>query len=168
MRMGKCMAGIQDFEKIIFEYFDRVKALISPRTWENILLDCSKNEVFVMLLLYRRGEVNMTQAADYLQVPLNTVTGIVDRMEKRKLLERRRSAEDKRVVTIRMTDQGMAYIKDIIDQLLHYGQSILSKLTPQELQTGIQLIDKVLEGLNEEYEKAQAGPEKKVRKIVIE
>lgn len=162
------MAGVQDFEKVIFDYLDRVKELISPQTWENILLDCSKNEVFVMLLLYRRGEVNMTQVADYLQVPLNTVTGIVDRMEKRKLLERRRSAQDKRVVTIQMTEQGMTCIKDILEQVFYYGQSILSRLTPQELQTGIQLIDKVLDGLNEEYEKAQAEPEKKVRKIKIE
>lgn len=162
------MAGVQDFEKVIFDYLDRVKELISPQTWENILLDCSKNEVFVMLLLYRRGEVNMTQVADYLQVPLNTVTGIVDRMEKRKLLERRRSAQDKRVVTIQMTEQGMTCIKEILEQVFYYGQSILSRLTPQELQTGIQLIDKVLDGLNEEYEKAQAEPEKKVRKIKIE
>lgn len=162
------MAGVQDFEKIIFDYLDRVKELISPQTWENILLDCSKNEVFVMLLLYRRGEVNMTQVADYLQVPLNTVTGIVDRMEKRKLLKRQRSAQDKRVVTIQMTEQGMTCIKEILEQVFYYGQSILSRLTPQELQTGIQLIDKVLDGLNEEYEKAQAEPEKKVRKIKIE
>ena len=162
------MAGIQDFEKIIFEYLDRVKTLISPRTWENILLDCSKNEVFVMLLLYRRGEGNLTQVSDYLDVPLNTVTGIVDRMEKRGLLERRRSAEDKRVVTIQMTGQGMTCIKDILDQVFRYGQSVLNRLTPQELQTGIQLIDKVLEGLDEEYGKEKPEPEKKLRKISIE
>lgn len=145
------MAGIPDFEKLIFDYLDRVKELLSPRTWENLLLDCSKNEVFVMLLLYRKGEVNMTQVSDYLQAPLNTVTGIIDRMEKRRLLERQRSAEDKRVVTIRMTEQGITCIKDILEQAFRYGQSILGRLTPQELQTGIRLIDKVLEGLKEEY-----------------
>ena len=190
------MAGWIDFEKMMFDYLDRVKELLSPRTWENLLLDCSKNEVFVMLQLYRKGEVNMTQVAEYLQVPLNTVTGIIDRMEKRRLLERSRSAEDKRVVTIRMTEQGMACIKDILDQVFRYGQSILGKLSPQELQAGIRLIDKVLEGLCEEQKKEQkrnqtkhqdqtkdqdqkknqdqkkkqdsAEPKKKVRKIEIE
>lgn len=184
------MAGWIDFEKMMFDYLDRVKELLSPRTWENLLLDCSKNEVFVMLQLYRKGEVNMTQVAEYLQVPLNTVTGIIDRMEKRRLLERSRSAEDKRVVTIRMTEQGMACIKDILDQVFRYGQSILGKLSPQELQAGIRLIDKVLEGLCEEQKKEQkkqqtkhqdqkkdqdqkkkqdsAEPKKRVRKIEIE
>lgn len=162
------MAGLMDFEKVVFDYLDRVKELLSPRTWENLLLDCSKNEVFVMLLLYRKGEVNMTRISDYLQVPLNTVTGIIDRMEKKGLLERRRSAEDKRVVTIRMTGQGMACIKDILDQVFRYGQTILSSLTPQELQTGIRLIDKVLEGLGEGHKKEAAEPEKKVRKIKID
>ena len=196
MKVGKTMAGWIDFEKMMFDYLDRVKELLSPRTWENLLLDCSKNEAFVMLQLYRKGEVNMTQVAEYLQVPLNTVTGIIDRMEKRRLLERSRSAEDKRVVTIRMTEQGMACIKDILDQVFRYGQSVLGKLSPQELQAGIRLIDKVLEGLCEEQKKEQkrnqtkhqdqtkdqdqkknqdqkkkqdsAEPKKKVRKIEIE
>ena len=35
------MAGWIDFEKMMFDYLDRVKELLSPRTWENLLLDCS-------------------------------------------------------------------------------------------------------------------------------
>lgn len=64
---------------------------MAPEIWENILLDCSKNEVFVLLDLLRQGEVTMSELAGYLQVPLNTVTGIITRMEKKQLVERRRS-----------------------------------------------------------------------------
>ena len=77
--------GIKELEQGIFEYIDKFKLLVSPQTWENVLMDCSKNEVFVMLLLYRRDEANMTQIAEYIQVPLNTATGIVARMEKKEL-----------------------------------------------------------------------------------
>ena len=133
-------SGMQEMERVIFEYLDKFKVLISPQTWENLLMDCSKNEVFVMLLLYRRGQVNMTQIAEYIQVPLNTATGVVARMEKRSLLQRSRSEEDKRVVTIQMTEIGMECIKSILGEFFHYGQIILNKLTPQELQMGVQIL----------------------------
>ena len=162
-------SGMQEMERVIFEYLDKFKVLISPQTWENLLMDCSKNEVFVMLLLYRRGQVNMTQIAEYIQVPLNTATGVVARMEKRSLLQRSRSEEDKRVVTIQMTETGMECIKSILGEFFHYGQIILNKLTPQELQMGVQILDKAMSALDEEYERARGKTkENKVRKIPIE
>ncbi|MDO4275408.1 MAG: MarR family transcriptional regulator [Eubacteriales bacterium] len=162
-------SGMQEMERVIFEYLDKFKVLISPQTWENLLMDCSKNEVFVMLLLYRRGQVNMTQIAEYIQVPLNTATGVVARMEKRSLLQRSRSEEDKRVVTIQMTETGMECIKSILGEFFHYGQIILNKLTPQELQMGVQILDKAMSALDEEYERArEKTKENKVRKIPIE
>ncbi|MEE0419227.1 MAG: MarR family transcriptional regulator [Lachnospiraceae bacterium] len=161
--------GIKELEQGIFEYIDKFKLLVSPQTWENVLMDCSKNEVFVMLLLYRRDEANMTQIAEYIQVPLNTATGIVARMEKKELLQRRRSEEDKRVVTIRITDTGLACVKSILSEFLHYGQIILNKLTAEELKMGMQILEKIFAALDEEYAKAQKPLEdKKIRKIPID
>lgn len=161
--------GIKELEQGIFEYIDKFKLLVSPQTWENVLMDCSKNEVFVMLLLYRKEQVNMTQIAEYIEVPLNTATGIVARMEKRKLLERRRSEEDKRVVTIQITDTGLTCVKSILNEFLHYGQIVLNKLTPEELKIGIQILEKIFEALGEEYAQSQKPvQDKKVRKIPIE
>lgn len=162
-------SGMQQMESVIFEYLDKFRVLVSPQTWENVLMDCSKNEVFIMLLLYRRVQVNMTQIAEYIQVPLNTATGIVTRMEKRSLLQRRRSEEDKRVVTIQMTEKGMECIKNILGEFFHYAQIILKKLTPQELQMSVQILEKAMNALDEEYERAKDVPEeKKIRKILIQ
>lgn len=161
--------GIQELEQGIFEYLDKFKLLVSPKNWENVLMDCSKNEVFVMLLLYQKDQVNMTQIAEYIQVPLNTATGIVARMEKKKLLKRQRSEEDKRVVTIRMTENGLACVKGILSEILHYGQIVLNKLTPEELKVGVQILEKIFDALGEEYEESQKpAQEKKIRKIPID
>ena len=89
-----------EMEQVLFDYMDQIKYLMSADLWGSEVLNCSKNELFVLFLLYRKESVNMTQIAEYLNVPLNTATGIVSRMEKRALLSRTRSLEDKRVVTI--------------------------------------------------------------------
>ncbi|MCR1840040.1 MarR family winged helix-turn-helix transcriptional regulator [Murimonas intestini] len=155
-------------EEIFFEYFDRIKTLISSETWENALLNSSKNELLILLLLYRRQEVNMTQIAEYIHVPLNTATGIVDRMEKKKLAVRQRSREDKRVVTISLAEAGKEQLGSIIREFVRLGEKVTGVLTAEELETAGRILDKVLLVLTEEQAEDKPAVPKKVRKIVIE
>lgn len=156
-----------ELEGIFFEYFDRIKILISSETWENALLNCSKNELLILLLLYRRQEVNMTQIAEYIHVPMNTATGIVDRMEKKKMAVRQRSREDKRVVTISLAEAGKEQLGSIIREFARLGEKVTGALTPEELETAGRIMDKVLQVLTAEQEEIPVTP-KKVRKIVID
>ena len=162
--------GFNDhFETMIFEYIDKIKYLLSPEIWGNELFNCSKNEVFVLLLLYRRSDVNMTQIADYLRVPLNTATGIVARMEKRDLLARERSSEEKRVGTIKLTDAGRATSRDILNEMIRYGQLMMDSFTAEEVKLVFKLLDKVMETLSRDASKSEAKQsEPKIRKIMIE
>lgn len=155
-----------DLENILFEYADQIKMLISPELWENVLLNCSKNEIFILMLLYRGSEVNMTQIADYINVPLNTATGIVARMEQKQMVSRVRSEEDKRVVTIVLTQIGIQQLQDIIKEFIYYGQKIMVSLTASEIEAVGSVLDKVLALLQEERFKEDTSV-KKVRKITI-
>ncbi|MBF4695574.1 MarR family winged helix-turn-helix transcriptional regulator [Fusibacter ferrireducens] len=159
-----------DFDNIensFFEIFDQIKVLISQDIWENILLNCTKNEMLVLMLLYRGSDVNMTQIADYLSIPLNTATGIVTRMEKKDMIERVRSTEDKRVVTIVLTDAGKSQINAMMSAFMHYGQKFISTLSADELETAGAILDKVITVLQEESNK-ETQRKSTVRKIVIE
>jgi len=158
-----------NLEAIIFEYIDKIKYMLSSDIWGNEFFNCSKNEVFVLLLLYRRNDVNMTQIADYLNVPLNTATGIVARMEKRDFLVRERSSEDKRVVTIKLTKAGRATIRDILNEMIRYGQLIMDSFTREEVQLVFKMVDKVMDTLSQDASKtAEKQTKPKIRKIMIE
>ncbi|AWW26230.1 MarR family transcriptional regulator [Acetobacterium carbinolicum] len=158
-----------NLEAMIFEYIDKIKYLLSSDIWGNEIFNCSKNEVFVLLLLYRRNDVNMTQIADYLNVPLNTATGIVARMEKRDFLVRERSSEDKRVVTIKLTKAGRATIRDILNEMIRYGQLIMDSFTREEVQLVFKMVDKVMDTLSQDASKtAEKQTKPKIRKIMIE
>ncbi len=161
---------VVDIEKMIFGYLDKVKRLLSSDVWENILLDCSKNELYVMAFLYQHGEVHMSQIADYLEVPLNTVTGIITRMEKRELLARERSDTDKRVVTVAMTERGQDQMQLILEQMRHYGQAVLQALTAEEFQVLMKLADRAIQILEQEQTDTgrSAQESSRVKKIVVE
>ena len=159
-----------NIEGMVFDYIDKVKYLLSPEIWGNDLFNCSKNEMFLLLLLFRTNDVNMSQIADYLNAPLNTATGIVTRLEKRGLVNRERNSEDKRVVTINLTNAGKGYIKEIIKEITHYGQLIMDSFTPDEIQLVFKLVDKVMDTLSGEGSRQanQQQKESKIRKILIE
>lgn len=158
-----------ELEDTLFEYIEQVKELFSPTIWENILLDCSKNEIFVLFFVYRSDGVNMTQIAEYIHVPLNTATGIVARMEKKKLISRERSREDKRVVTIRLAEKGQEQMQTILKELLYYGIKIFTTFTSEEQAMLESILKKVIMVLAEGHpEEKEQKIEKKVKKIKIQ
>lgn len=154
------------FENYIFQYVDQVKEFLAPEIWQNLLMDCSKNEIFVLWLLYVEKEVNMTRIAEYINVPLNTATGIVSRMEKRRLVVRQRSEEDKRIVTIRLGESGSEQIQILMKEFMYYGQKVMEGFSEEELNIFFRMLTRFMEILKEERNKEQEKP--KVRKIIIE
>lgn len=156
-----------NLEEIILEYAEQIKVLMSPNICGNMLLDCSKNELLILFLLYRNTDVNMTQIAEYIGSPLNTATGVVTRMETKKMLLRQRSAEDKRVVTIVMTELGKELLQDILSEILKYGLRVLEALTPEEMALAGVILDKIINVLKEDTKKPSIPAPKKLKKITI-
>ncbi len=156
----------KDIFEMMIRYVDEIKELLSSEIWENIFLNCSKNEILIFWLLYLKKEVNMTEIADYIHVPLNTATGMIGRLEKNGLVERTRSAEDKRVVLIRFSEKGSRQFLKLMGELLRYGGKIFSEMTEEEVQLFFKMIEKAKRVLKEDRKKEE--PQKKVRKIIIE
>jgi len=59
-----------------------------------------------ILTLYEHGPLPPSQIAKHMMVKSSTVTGVVDRLEKKGIAERMRSSPDRRVITIQLTETG--------------------------------------------------------------
>ncbi|BEP29224.1 MarR family winged helix-turn-helix transcriptional regulator [Helicovermis profundi] len=158
---------INNLENMMFDYIDQFKMLLSQDTWKNVLLNCTKNEMLVLLMLYRGSDVNMSQIAEYLNAPLNTTTGIVSRMEKKKMVSRIRSEQDKRVVTIVLTESGTKEIANILSVFLDYGQRVMMSLTNDEISLLSGVIKKIVTIVSQ-TKTTDKVVEKKIRKILID
>lgn len=155
----------ETFEHIV-EYIEEVKELLLSDVWENVFLNCSKNEVLIFWLLYRKKEVNMTEIAEYIHVPLNTATGIINRMEKSGLIVRTRSKEDKRVVIIGFSEEGMGQFQKLIQKMMQYGMQVLGSFTKEEMELFYKMATKVKDILKQENKPKETT--KRIRKIPIE
>lgn len=68
----------------------------------------SQPQVSCIVALAEYGVMPISRLAGYILVKPSTVTGIVDRLEQKGLVTRTRSASDRRIVTIELTESGQA------------------------------------------------------------
>jgi len=158
------------FESIIFEYIDELKFLFFPDQWSNVFLDYSKNEILVIIFVYRNKSANMTEISDYINAPLNTTTGVVSRLEKKLMVERKRDNEDRRVVNIVLTKKANEFIDQEKKVIGYYFKEIYKALTDEEKVATMNIFKKVTSVLKQEKDRAKVDHKapKKVKRIIIE
>jgi len=66
----------------------------------------SSAQLNCILALYEYGPLPPSKIASRIMVKSSTVTGVVDRLEKKGLAERMRNSPDRRVITIQLTEAG--------------------------------------------------------------
>jgi DNA-binding MarR family transcriptional regulator len=87
----------------------------------------------VLTMLETEGPVSMSHLAEALDVSVASTTGIVDRMEKRGLVERRHEVTDRRVVLVYPTEAGRDVFRDIDERRRVGLGKMLERLTADEL-----------------------------------
>jgi len=87
----------------------------------------------VLTVLETEGPLPMSCLAEALDVSDASATGIVDRMERRGLVERRHSTDDRRVVAVHLTVQGSAVFRDLEVHRRERLARLLEELTEAEL-----------------------------------
>lgn len=89
-------------------------------------------EQFMLIdLLWNQGEMSQQQLADQLQKDKNSVTKLVDAIERKGFVVRQQNLHDRRSNTLVLTDKA-------------------NQLKPGAKQKGIYILDQMLEGISEE------------------
>ena len=89
-------------------------------------------EQFMLIdLLWNQGEMTQQQLADQLQKDKNSVTKLVDAIEKKGFVVRKQNPHDRRANTLVLTEKA-------------------NELKPGAKQKGISILDQILEGISEE------------------
>ena len=89
----------------------------------------------VLTVLEARGPLSMTKLADELDVSVASLTGIVDRMESRGLVERQREPDDRRVIVVRPTESGEAVFSEMAVERRRYLEPLLARMADDELES---------------------------------
>lgn len=105
--------------------------------------DISKRDFSIIVFLGKNQEVIMREIAEFLQVPLSTTTGIVDKLVESGYLSRVHSNEDRRIIKVGLSSSGKKSFNLLQTSLYNMGKTVLSDLTASERDQFIVLLDKV-------------------------
>lgn len=147
-----------ELENLLDLVMDNLKKLLFPEEWISLDLKFSKSEIFTMFLIDKRKEITMTELADYINSPMSTATGIVDRLVKNNYLIRSRSDTDRRIVVLMLTEQGSQFINHIKNLLNGFIINIFDDLSEDEKQFFIGIIFKIINNIESKF-KTNIQPE---------
>ena len=122
---------------------------ILPKEW--LSLDLTMPQLKVVLLLFLNGPERMGTIASALGVSLATATGVVDRLVEKDMMTREGDPRDRRIVLIRLSDQGEKLITGLW-QLARGNAELLLKMLDQRK---LQLLNEALHMLLEAGEAAR-------------
>ncbi len=89
-------------------------------------------QLAVVKMLEPVGKLSLSELSWKIRARNNTVTGIIDRMEREGWVERRRSTEDRRVVHIALTARGKRLAQSITVEPVTIFRQVLSELSDRD------------------------------------
>lgn len=104
-------------------------------------------QALTMNVLGNEGPMPISKLAEKTGSANSTISGVVDRLERLELARRIRSTTDHRVITVEATEKYEALRKKADVGVNAYFESLLSALSPEEIETvtrGLDLLDKAL------------------------
>jgi MarR family transcriptional regulator, organic hydroperoxide resistance regulator len=105
-------------------------------------------QFYTLLHLHQSaGECKMSDLAEATHQSAASLTGIVDRLLEKQLVERTRHERDRRQVMVIVTPRGSALIAEIKQARREQMQAALAHLPRQDFETLLSLLDQVLEGM---------------------
>jgi len=122
------------------------------KVFEEINPGMTAPQGMVMGILSKEKTMKITELSSKLSLSNSTVSGIIDRLEKQGLVERKRSEEDRRVVNVSISPSCKGIHHDFHKRLEENIGNVLNKGTQEELNkiyNGLDALKKLLSSREE-------------------
>jgi DNA-binding MarR family transcriptional regulator len=110
----------------------------------------SRSEIAVVDTLGAEGSMAMGELAGRVRMPLSTATRVVDRLVARKIVQRERPEDNRRVVRVALAPPGDAFYQAALSSRIAGAQRMLQRLTEGEQRELVRLFRKIADSIAEE------------------
>ena len=102
-------------------------------------------EVDIINYLNDEEQKKMKEVGEYFNIKLSTLTSTIDKLEKNKLVKRKNSKEDRRVIYIRPTAKGLNLLTELSQTMNEISEVIARSLKQNEFDSLVKGLDRILE-----------------------
>lgn len=124
---------ILDFRDSLPMVLNRTLDAIMPAYRELFArFDITEQQWRILRVLWEHEKITTNALADLTLLPAPSLVGIIDRMEKKKLVSRIRSTKDRRVIYILLTTKGRKIEKEVMPFVKAIHQNLKSVVNENE------------------------------------
>ncbi|KAF6581095.1 MarR family transcriptional regulator [Paenibacillus sp. EKM212P] len=146
----------QDLALNLFVVLARAYNSVTSRTNRDIHSHgLNTTEFGVLDLLYYRGSQPLQKIGEKVLISSGNITYVVDKLQKKNLLTRRASQDDRRVIYAELTDDGRHFFEQIFPQHHRVIMETVDGLSVEEKEQAIHLLKKL--GLTAEGQKSNGS-----------
>jgi MarR family 2-MHQ and catechol resistance regulon transcriptional repressor len=128
----------------LFVVLSRAYKVINEETNEWIYENgMNPTEFGVLELLYHKGPQPLQQIGNKILLASGSITYVVDKLEKKGLVERIACPTDRRVTYAAITEKGKNFIEEVFPKHAENIHSLMSVLNDEEKDTAIRLLKKI-------------------------
>ena len=111
------------------------------RTYDDLFFQIEKSlqeyklnisEFGVLEMLYHKGDQPVQKIADKILVTSGTITYVINKLEKKDLVIRRKCNKDKRIYYVSLTDKGRDYIAHIFPKHKEFLNNLFKDLSEED------------------------------------
>ena len=111
-----------------------VNSLMSRLSQRGALGELTVSQFGVLEALYHLGPMCQNELATKILKSSGNMTLVIDNLEKNHLVTRRRNLDDRRMITIHLTEDGEQLIQQVLPEQVAAITAEMSALTPEEQQ----------------------------------
>jgi DNA-binding MarR family transcriptional regulator len=97
----------------------------------------------ILNLSEQRGPIKMSELARIMSSSMPTMTGIIARLVEKGVVERGEDETDRRIVTVKLSENGQILAHNSLDMIEKFWSSIIAKLEKNEREDFIKIIRKI-------------------------
>lgn len=114
-------------------------------------------QITAVKLLEGFGDLSLSELSERMSAKNSTITGVVDRMERDGLVSRERSDKDRRVILIKLTEEGRRIAREVPVASMEIFANALRSLSREERNQLRQLLRTLTDRVRAEVERTEAA-----------
>jgi DNA-binding MarR family transcriptional regulator len=135
--MGKSRADLVAIPRL-----ERATHAIALFLADRAVLDVSQAEAHVLAYLFARKSARINDIHEEFGHRRSTLTSVLDRLERRKLLKRSTDPENRRTVVVTLTRSGTALSAKVFQTLREFERQALEGISATDLKAFCRIIDR--------------------------